>query len=374
MHRAQRSHPLRRGTPRRSGRGWPTMRGPDFEIPTDPPGPPADPPVTDVPRRLVPRRAVAVVALVGASAVGAVAWYSQTDTTPRRPAAVVTSAPTRATAEPGPARNSPTSTVTPTTRTRTVVRTCLDSQENPGASPTSSADWITFDVSPRVAGEALALISDAASEARQALGDSGAFTMHVHCDLNEYATALNTPVEEARLAIDRGRVAHVRRRDVWIYGPAFEMRALPDQRRTLYHEYFHVVQGFLSLDRSGRSDVNTPLWLLEGSARYFENAVRPGDLQSVRRTQIRRWDALPTLEQLEETGGSVATGGSGGAYTLGLVASDYLVTKYGRERLQHDFWVALAGTDWRSAFLEVFGVTVDAFYSEFEAYRATLRP
>ena len=350
------------------------MRGPDFEIPTEPPDPPADPPVTDVPRRLGPRRAVAAVALVGTSAVGAFAWYSQTERTPRRPAAVVTSAPTRATAETGPARNSPTSAVTPTTRTRTVVRTCLDSQENPGASPSSSSGSITFDVSPRVTGEALALISDAASEAGQALGDSGAFTVHVHCDMNEYASALNMPVEEARLAIDRGRVAHVRRRDMWIYGPAFEMRALSGQRRTLYHEYFHVVQAFLSSDRSGRSDVNTPLWLLEGSARYFENTVRQGDLQSTRRTQIRRWDALPTLDQLEETGGAVATGGSGGAYTLGLVASDYLVTKYGRERLQRDCWVALAAADWRSAFLQVFCVTVDAFYSDFEAYRATLKP
>jgi hypothetical protein len=75
-----------------------------------------------------------------------------------------------------------------------------------------------------------------------------------------------------------------------------------------------------------------------------------------------------------DAGGSVSTGGSGDAYTVGFVASDYLVEKYGRERLEDDFWVALATTDWRSAFLEVFGLTVDAFHSEFAACRAALKP
>ena len=30
--------------------------------------------------------------------------------------------------------------------------------------------------------------------------------------------------------------------------------------------------------------------------------------------------------------------------------------------------MAFAATDWRSAFLQVFGVTVDSFYDDFEAY------
>ncbi len=217
-------------------------------------------------------------------------------------------------------------------------------------------------------------ISDAASEARQALGESGAFTIHVNCDVDEYAASTGTSVDEARLAIEQGKVAHVRGRAMWIYGPEFQSKSPSDQRQIVYHEYFHVVQGFLSEGRSGRSGVKPPLWLTEGSARYFENAVRAADLRSARRDQIRRWADLPTLDRLEDAGGSKATGGSGDAYTVGFVAGDYLVNTYGRERLQHDFWVALATTDWRSAFLEVFGLTVDAFYAEFEAYRATLKP
>ncbi len=311
------------------------------------------------------------------SAVGAFAWYSQAETTPRRPPVVSTSAPARAPVGSLAVPNRSTSTVTPAPRRPTVVRTCLDSPDNPGASRGTSPDWapwITFDFSPRVAADALALISEAASEARQVLGESTAFTVHVHCDVNEYAASTNTTVEEAQLAIQGGRIAHVRRREMWIYGPAFGATPSSSQRKAVYHEYFHVVQSSLSGDRSGRSDVNTPLWLVEGSAEYFEHTVSPGDLERARATNVKRWDALPTLQEHEESGGSPAIGGSGGAYTLGFVASDYLVRKYGSDRLKHDFWVALAGTDWRSAFLQVFGITVDAFYSEFEAYRATLRP
>ena len=318
----------------------------------------------------MPWRAVAVLALVGTTAAGAFAWYSQTDTTPRRPAAVATSAPPRATAEPQPPRNPTTSTLTPTTRAD--LRTCADTQEHAAAAP-GAPPGITFVFGPKVAAEALVRISDAASEARQVLGESGPFTIHVNCDVNEYAASTNTSVDEAQQAIDAGKVAHIRGRAMWIYGPKFQRESPSEQRQIVYHEYFHLVQGFLSGGRSGRGVV-PPLWLMEGSARYFENAMRPADLQSARRSQIRRWADLPTLEQLEDAGGSKATGGSGDAYTVGFVASDYLVNTYGRERLQHDFWVALATTDWRSAFLEVFGLSVDAFYAEFEAYRATLKP
>lgn len=327
-----------------------------------------------MPRRA---RAAALVAVLATSATGAFAWYSQGQTTPRPPAVVSTSAPTQATAGSLPASSSSTSIVSPAVRRPTAVRTCLESEESPGASRGAVPDrpsWITFDASPRVASDALVLIGDAAAEAREVLGETSPFTVHVHCDLSEYAASTNTTVEDAQLAIDKGRVAHVRRREMWIYGPSFAAASAFTQRRILYHEYFHVVQGFLSRDRSGRADVNTPLWLAEGSARYFEHAVIPDDLEPARRSQIKRWDALPTLEEHEESGGPASRGGSGGAYTLGFVASDYLVTKYGRDRLQHDFWVALAGTDWRSAFELVFGLSVDAFYSEFEAYRATLRP
>ncbi len=217
-------------------------------------------------------------------------------------------------------------------------------------------------------------IGRAASEARGQFGDSGALGVHVLCDVDEFAAATNRTPDDVRQGLAERHFAYILRSDIWLYGPSYEAVPLLDQQRIIYHEYFHSVQHFLSGNRSARSDVNRPAWLIEGSARYFENAVLPRDLDAFQRRQVRRWESLPALVDLEQSTGSSATGATSEVYTVGSVASDYLVKTYGRERLQSEFWVAFSTTDWRSAFLQVFGATVDSFYADFEAYRSTLRP
>jgi len=225
-----------------------------------------------------------------------------------------------------------------------------------------------------VAAESLGLIADAAVAAREAYGDAGALEVNVHCDVDEMAAASSMPPDELRKNIAGGLIAYILRDRIWIYGPSYEKRSPRDRRQTVYHEYFHAVQQHLSQGRSARSDLVTPLWLIEGSAEFFENAVTDVDLDNFRRNEVRRWAALPALETLEGSGGPRVIGGSGDAYAVGAVASDYLVVRYGRDLLQSGYWRALAGTDWRSAFLQVFGVPVDEFYSDFGIYRSTLRP
>lgn len=148
--------------------------------------------------------------------------------------------------------------------------------------------------------------------------------VHVYCDIEEYAAALRISSEQAEEQIGQGRFASILLGDIRIYGPRFERRPSVERRRIIYHEYFHAVQHSLSRNHSSRGE--RLLWLIEE------------------------------------------------VYRLGAVASDYLVTKYGLDLVRHDFWAALAGTDWRSAFLHVFGVGLDEFYAEFESYRTTLRP
>ena len=355
------------------------MRGPDFEIPSlPPPVPPSDVPgAAGHPRRSLARRmgGSALVVLFVFSGISAYAWYSAPASGPSQPARVDDPVVTSGAASSLPAP--PSSIVTPTTPAAAVTRTCLDSQDDPGAAreaPSEIAPWITFDFSPRVAGQALALMARAASDARDALGAAGAVVIHVDCDIDEYAAATGTTVEEARQNVTDGRFAHILGQTIFLYGPSFEKQPAVIRRRAVYHEYFHALQHFLSANRSARRGVDRPLWLIEGSARFFENAVTDRELDIFRQTQVTRREALPPLADLEELGGSRSTGGSGAAYTMGSIASDYLVAKYGRDRLRIEFWVAFAATDWRSAFLQVFGVTVDSFYAEFEAYRSTLRP
>jgi len=261
---------------------------------------------------------------------------------------------------------------------RTGGRTCIEEQGDLGPlqsrAPAAGAPPVTLYFGPRVSGETLALVTDALSEARNVLGETTPFSLFVHCDIEQYVAAANRPAEELRKSLNDGLTGQVIRGDVWLYGPNFD-RAPPSQRRRIvYHEYFHLVQRFLSGNRSSQGGAGPPMWLIEGSARYFEFAVVQENLDTFRRTQVRRWAALPPLAELERAGGAVTTGGTGEAYTVGAVASDFLVNTYGRGLLQHDFWVALADRTWELAFKDAFGIDVEDFYAEFEAYRATLKP
>ena len=352
------------------------MRGPDFEIhPIEPPAPPVEDPVTTGqkgPSRS-PLRAAARVAMLALSGVVASAWYSS-QATSSTPTTVVPRAST--TERPGPS----TSSTAPTTaaRTATFTRTCAESSQSPdaaGGAVPEGFPWITFHVGPRAASDALARIARDAAQARTALGDAGAFGVRVYCEVQEMADALRMPADEVQKDVTAGQVAFMRSGDMWIYGPTFEQQPASTQRQIVYHEYFHALQRSLSRSRSVGGS-GTALWLLEGSARYFEHALTPEELENFRRSAIRRRDDLPALEDLERSGEARSEGGTGHAYTVGAVAVDYLVSTYGRERILSDFWLALAppGTGWRSAFLQVFGVSVDTFYADFAAYRQTLRP
>ncbi len=353
------------------------MRGPDFEIPSSPlPAPSMEPPAPERPTRggAARMRAAALAALVVISGVGVLAGYSALRSSSSTPP-VMDSAPS-STPTTVILRTSPSSTTPPTTTPVVrLTKACLESAESTGAAGGSSPEgfpWITFHVSPRAATEALVRIAKSASEAREAFGDAGALGVRVYCDIEEFAAASNTPPDEVQKNVTQGQAAYQFRGDIWLYGPLFERRSSVDQRHTIYHEYFHALQRSLSRTRTGRP--GTPLWLIEGSATFFENAVTPRELENFRRVEIRRWDAKPALEALELSGGARSTGGTGDAYTVGAVAADYLVTRYGRERLQSELWLAIAETDWRTAFERVFGVSVDTFYSEFASYRQTLRP
>jgi hypothetical protein len=264
-----------------------------------------------------------------------------------------------------------------TTRPGTTGRVCNDGEGEPGPLQSrpagAGAPTVTLSFSPRVSGDVLTVIADALADARKTFGESGALTVRVYCDLEQYVADSRRPPDDVRDELSAGLVAQVYRGDVWIYGPNYQPLPPNERRRVVYHEYFHAVQRHLSQNRSSQRPP-TPVWLVEGSARYFEYMVEPQDASTFHRVGVRRFAALPALPDLEQAGGGIGTGGSGEAYTVGAVASDYLVNTYGRDALQHDFWAALSHTDWRSAFTEVFGTTVDDFYSAFEAYRQTLRP
>ena len=83
-------------------------------------------------------------------------------------------------------------------------------------------------------------------------------------------------------------------------------------------------------------------------------------------TQARETTA--PLQSTETYNGLKAADGVG--YPLGFMATDFLVDNFGGLPALVSFYDAIGpGTTWQDAFWSTFGLSVDEFYAEFEAYR-----
>ena len=206
-------------------------------------------------------------------------------------------------------------------------------------------------------------------------GDSGPLVVHVYGTPEAFVSAHEPRAQErARKDIEGGAFAFGGSGVIRLYSPTYAKSATNSRRLTLLHEYFHTVQA--SLSGPPKRD-RPPLWLVEGSATYFE--LRAGANRGYtyfdrqREDQILKSKALGPLASYETEGATAARGGHGEAYTVGFVACDYLVETKGVETLKRDFWALLASTpDWQGAFAEAFGISINEFYVDFEAYRAKL--
>lgn len=265
----------------------------------------------------------------------------------------------------------PTTTTTAPAPTTTSIALAAGVQER--RLPTAgSSTVLRYDAG--VAASALTTVEDALAIARDEFGDSGPLLVHIYSDVDTFVGAHDPRAQQqARDDVEAGSVATASGGVIWIYGPHFAEQTVANRPLVVLHEYFHTVQSFLSSGRSGR----VPLWLREGSARYFE--YRGGanhtltDFSRRRATEVRVSRPLDPLENFETAGGPMFRGGGGEAYTLGFLATEYLANAAGIDVVKHDFWAALKpGTDWHTVFANSFGVSVDQFYADFAAYRATL--
>lgn len=151
---------------------------------------------------------------------------------------------------------------------------------------------------------------------------------------------------------------------------------------TLVHEYFHVLQSQLS-NRQGR----VPWWLLEGSAEWMRA-----------RAALAGLDISPTdfwadggahgddiLLRASTHAPALADGLDKAVYTLGKAALKRLARATGEDAII-EFWRRLASMDeadtsgdvtlrnWRDVFADVFRITSDRFYQEFNEWRERVAP
>lgn len=165
--------------------------------------------------------------------------------------------------------------------------------------------------------------------------------------------------------------------------PNFGNGPASNKQKTIAHELFHVLQ--YQLDRlltngstpSSQVRPSGPVWLDEGSPEVVgyrvasDRGLFPSYASELaNRIQHAKQIGVPlsSLETLDQTKGIADV------YSLFLVAVDHLVsiTPSGLPSLATYLNGLGAGMAWRDAFKTAFGMSVEAYYVNFAAYRAGL--
>ncbi|MCI0478018.1 MAG: tetratricopeptide repeat protein, partial [Anaerolineales bacterium] len=138
------------------------------------------------------------------------------------------------------------------------------------------------------------------------------------------------------------------------------------------HEYFHLWQdklsGMTGVPNSRAVPDQGPLWLIEGCAEHLEDRV----LEFYGMRLPKNFPYVPlaaSLAAMESKAGSSETYESG-QYYLGYYACGNLEQKAGKDAVFQKYWETVGqGNTWETSFQIAFGISREAFYSEFENIR-----
>ena len=145
---------------------------------------------------------------------------------------------------------------------------------------------------------------------------------------------------------------------------------------TMVHEYFHLLQGHWNPSFAFLSGQQTPSWLVEGSAFYSEavywehrNLATHEEVYEIRAEHSR---GVPqTLGYWAENWGIESEVPK---YELAVLAVSWLVEHSDNPDSWLEFWRPWNGRDRWDVFEQTFGITLDEFYVEFEAWRSEHYP
>jgi len=190
----------------------------------------------------------------------------------------------------------------------------------------------------------------------------------------EYARLLGVPINDPRVsgainllrngtfqAVFTDKTALVR------LDNTFRAASREDRWGLIVHEYYHGVQQYLAKESSG----SAPLWFVEGSAKYVQNRFLI-DLGARDRQRVRDDIVLLTrglVNPLESMRNYPSAEDSVAHYNLGYLAVEYLVQKYGEDRVLSAYWQNLAHYPSAFGFEMTFGKSEESFYQEFASYR-----
>ena len=207
-------------------------------------------------------------------------------------------------------------------------------------------------------------------------------TIYAHTDLEAMIiTSANTrprSLADSRVLWGSGQqFAEVDYRVMWM-APVWFATSEPDRSKIAIHEVVHVLQAELAGRGAlgGRDDEVPragPKWLFEGHAEWTAyQAVAMMRLLSIESARARWIATTKALAGTPLAALEVRAARPVGAYDIYALAVDFLLR--GREPASLSAYLEAIGrgTPWRAAFATTFGMTVEAFYVDFAAYRQTL--
>jgi hypothetical protein len=158
-----------------------------------------------------------------------------------------------------------------------------------------------------------------------------------------------------------------------LYAPNSQYSWDVGRRSTPAHEVFHTVQFALAgQNAGGNSPLHVPRWLMEGSANYFGYYVIDklgfDKYQTGRNQQVNTNPAYKRVVPLAQYDNFTSD-----PYGIGQAASEYLIASVGFEKFLNIWKFTKSESSFNEGFKKATGITIDDFYSKFEAARSSMR-
>lgn len=273
-------------------------------------------------------------------------------------------------------------TITPTT-TRTATPTRTSTPTLP-ALPTPTG--VTFKFDEGVPQDQRDTIIAGISMARAFLGESRPMTVIAFADLNgqmdEISRYFNEPRTSSRLRSIQ-QYLQADRANAYPHAMFFPMsktwmaRLQEERLRTVAHEYFHAVEGFLT--NTDPFNYSVPAWLYEGSADFaaYRAMAKYGyyDLAQVHRDRIERTRGIVSPLSSMEIVRLAEREDLSAHYWFGYLADEMLTEIGGEQAVLRKFWENYPKyPGWQLVFKATFGITEEEFYKRFEETRRAQFP
>jgi hypothetical protein len=207
-------------------------------------------------------------------------------------------------------------------------------------------------------------------------------TIYAHTDLEAMiVTSANTKprsLADSRALWGSGtQFAEVDYRVMWMAPPWFTSPE-PNRSKIAIHEIVHVLQAELAGRGAlgGRDDEVPPAgpkWLFEGHAEWtaYQAIARIG-LLGIDRARAQWIATTKALTSTPLSALEVRAARPDGSYDIYALAVDFLLRGRDPASLSAYLEAIGRGMPWRGAFAATFGLTIEAFYTEFAVYRETL--